>query len=132
MLEGIQIGDYVSLYDHPDKYLPPEQGGNPLVKDGGENTKLLLTRSSHWKVTNSTTMTFATRVQTIQEDQAIWWKYTQKNTPQDFKAFAELCGHTFLKNKITSPKRKLISCLPSRATHIELKHLAPLTDWHQI
>jgi glycosyltransferase involved in cell wall biosynthesis len=130
--EGIQIADYVTLYDHPDKYVSPEQGGNPFVKYGGESTRVLLTNSSHWKITNSTTMTFATTVKTILKDKNIWWKYTSKNTPQDFKAFGELCGHSLLKNKFISPKRKLISCIPGKATHTELNNLAPLADWGQV
>ncbi|MEK6477774.1 hypothetical protein WJR50_09580 [Catalinimonas sp. 4WD22] len=132
LLEGIQIADYATLYDHPDKYLNPQHGGNPLVKNGGEYSRVLLTYSSHWKITNSTTMTFGTTVKILKEDQNIWWKYTAKKTPQDFKAFAELCGHSYLKNKVSSPKRKLISCLPARATHTELKHLAPLIDWYKV
>ena len=132
LLEGVDIADYVTLYDHPDKYLAPELGGNPLVKYGGERTRLLLSESSHWKITNSTTMTFGTTVKTISDDKAIWWKYTRKDTPEDFKAFGELCGHTLLKNKIRSPKRKLISCIPGRATHTELENLSPLANWYQI
>ena len=43
ILEGIKLGaDYVTLYDHPDKYLVPESGGNPFVDDGGEVTKVYL------------------------------------------------------------------------------------------
>ena len=57
--EGFDLGaSFVSLYDHPDKYLPPEKGGNPYCQGGAEDTRVYLTNSVHWKITNSTTMTF--------------------------------------------------------------------------
>jgi transaldolase len=40
--EGLDISDYVSGYDHPDKYIDSDQGGdNPFIKDGGEITRVL-------------------------------------------------------------------------------------------
>ena len=36
ILEGLEIADYVSLYDHPDKYIDFKlQGANPYIKEGG-------------------------------------------------------------------------------------------------
>ncbi|HAR20456.1 MAG TPA: hypothetical protein DCR46_07330 [Cytophagales bacterium] len=126
LIEGINIADYVSLYDHPDKY---EDGVNPLVKDGSEACRVCLSKTVHWKETNSTTMTFATRVRIIKEDKKLWWKNTEGKYPNDFKAFQELCKTSFFKKK---QKRKLISALPGLATHTELAWLAPLVDWQKV
>ena len=66
--EGFDIGaSFVSLYDHPDKYLAPDRGGNPYCDGGAEDTRVYLTDNSHWKITNSTTMTFAAKVKTLKE-----------------------------------------------------------------
>ena len=130
--EGLAVADYVSLYDHPDKYMHKENGGNPFVEGGGEKTKVLLTPSSHWKYTNSTTMTFATTIKVLKEDQNTWWKYTESPAPQDFTAFSNLCGYGSWKNRMIGKKRTLITSIPGRATHIETKWLSPLVDWSKV
>jgi len=120
--EAINMGaHYVTLYDHPDKYIDADSGGNPHIHGGGEVTKVFLTNSSHWKLTNSTTMTFATKVKTLREDESIWRKYTIGSYPKDFDAFMEL------RNK----KRVLVSPIPSCATHGETAWLAPLINWEK-
>jgi outer membrane scaffolding protein for murein synthesis (MipA/OmpV family) len=71
----LELGaSFVSLYDHPDKYLPPSQGGNPYCEGGAEDTRVYLTKSTHWKITNSTTMTFAATVSTL--------KKNRRNSPE--------------------------------------------------
>ena len=56
--EALQYADYVSAYDHPDKYIAPSLGGNKFINESGvENTGLFRTPHSHWKYTNSTTCT---------------------------------------------------------------------------
>ena len=87
LLEGLKISDYVTLYDHPDKY---KNGSNPYVKGGGEFTKVYLTDSTHWKLTNSTTMTFACKVKTIKQDYITFVKYCQHKIPKDVELFNEL------------------------------------------
>ena len=78
LMEGINSGaHYVSLYDHPDKYAIDE-GRNPLVSGVGEYTRIFYTDSVHWKITNSTTMTFAALVKTLKMDEAILRKYTSE------------------------------------------------------
>lgn len=121
--EGFSLGaPFVSLYDHPDKYLDPSRGGNPYCEGGGEVTRVYLTDSCHWKVTNSTTMTFAAKVNTLKATQDILRKHTSGTHPNDFQMFLELRQH----NKL------LITPLPGYSTHGETAWLTPLTNWSKV
>ena len=123
ILEGLKLGaSFVSLYDHPDKYLPPTQGGNPYCEGGAEDTRVYLTESTHWKVTNSTTMTFAATVETLLRTKETFRKYTQESYPEDFKMFLDLREQGEL----------LISSIPGYSTHGETAWLTPLTDWSKV
>ena len=120
LIEGLQVGyNYVALYDHPDKYM---NGANPLVEDGGEVTRVMLSESCHWKITNSTTMTFAAQVKTLKEDESILREYTSGSYPRDFKMFLAL----------REKQHGLITPIPGYATHGETLWLSPLTDWSKI
>jgi hypothetical protein len=121
--EGLELGaSFVSLYDHPDKYLPPSQGGNPYCEGGAEDTRVYLTESTHWKITNSTTMTFASTVSSLKRTEPTLRKYTQGTYPEDFKMFLDLREQGEL----------LISSIPGYSTHGETAWLTPLTDWSTI
>jgi hypothetical protein len=122
--EGLSLGaSFVSLYDHPDKYLDPSKGGNPYCEGGAEDTRVYLTESCHWKITNSTTMTFASTVKTLKRTEPILRKYTnQGHYPDDFKMFLNLREQNEL----------LVTPLPGYATHGETAWLSPLTDWSKI
>ena len=123
LLEAIERADYVTLYDAPDKYVPASMGGNPFIEDdGADPTRVILTKSSHWRLTNSTTMTFACRVGTLRADNEIWKKYTDGSHPHDFQAFLEL----------RAAGRALISPIPTLSTHCEPAWAAPLVDWSQV
>ena len=119
IVDGLRFTDYVTLYDHPDKYIDPQSGGNPYCEGGAENTRLYCGKVSHWKLTNSTTMTFASKVKTLKADEAILRKYTSSTTPNDFRMFLDLAKEG----------RKLSSPVPSYSTHGECVWLAPLFDW---
>jgi len=148
LLEGLELSDYVTLYDHPDKYILNENGGNPFNYKKINLTRLYVTKSSHWRDVDSTTMTFACRVKTLQEDYDIWLKYTQGKIPDDFHGFMQitqnklsdfisyLCrkrkkeAKIIFKNIISRRKiNRLISAVPSHATHAEIKWLSPVIDW---
>lgn len=118
--EGFGLGyHYVALYDHPDKYI---NGANPLVEDGGEVTRVMLSNSCHWKLTNSTTMTFAAQVKTLKEDESTFREYTTGSYPRDFEMFLAL----------REKQHGLVTPIPGYATHGETAWLSPLTDWSKI
>ena len=121
--EGFTLGaSFVALYDHPDKYLSPQNGGNPYCEGGAEDTRVYLTNSCHWKITNSTTMTFASKVSTLKRTEMILRKHTSSSHPNDFHMFLELRNLNEL----------LITALPGYSTHGETAWLSPLTNWASI
>jgi len=121
--EGFELGaKFVSLYDHPDKYLSPDKGGNPYCEGGAEDTRVYLTDSVHWKITNSTTMTFASQVSTLRENEGTLRTWTSGTHPDDFQMFLEL----------RYAKQLLVTPIPGYATHGETTWLSPLTDWSKI
>ena len=149
--EGLEIADYVTLYDHPDKYVLENEGGNPFNHQVLNTTRLYVTRHSHWRDTDSTTMTFACKVVTLSEDFPIWQKNAQSGNPDDFHSFMEITQNKFshalsflfrrkkqefsiiILNWARRKKvKRLISAIPSRATHAEVKSLAPVLDWYKI
>lgn len=121
--EGLGIADYVSGYDHPDKYMNHSEGGpNPFIAEGGEVTRVLLTKHRHWKITNSCCMTFGTHVKILKADLPIFTHFCSGGHPHDFHIFVNLKERN---------KRKLISCIPAVSTHGESALLSPFVDWEQ-
>lgn len=123
--EGLKISDYCSGYDHPDKYINANQeGGNPFIKDDGEDTKVIISQSHHWKYTNSCCMTFATKVKTMKQDFEIYKKYcVGYSHPLDFYMWCEI---------VSQSKKILISAIPAVSTHGETKWLSPFVDWENM
>jgi hypothetical protein len=133
LMEGLKIADYVTLYDHSDKYV---DGINPRVKNGGEKTKVFLTASTHWKMTNSTTMTFASKVDILRKDQFFFRFFSVGIIKKGFPVFKILqgsnCPHDYYLFITLGDlkKRKIISPIPGYSTHGEKKYLSPLIDWN--
>lgn len=100
--EGIKRADYVTLYDHPDKY--------SRYYNGGEYSKVIKTQSSHWRYTASTCMTFGTKVKMLREDKEIWDEFTSEEHPHDH----------FIFTKLGKKNRRLAVCIPGVACHIDL------------
>lgn len=112
--EGFNLPvQYVTLYDHGDKY-------QELYKDF--MTKVLITESSHWMPTPSTTNTFAVKFKTLKEDYVIQKKWSVGYEPSaDHAKFIEL----------NQRGRVLISSLPGYSTHSHKTTLSPCINWSQ-
>jgi hypothetical protein len=125
VFEGIEIGDYVSLYNSLDKYKDADKGGyNPLIYGGGEDCKVLLGKTITFKTTNATTGSFAAKIKTLREDYDVIMKHCQPHFPypQDFLLFREL---------ITQRNRRIVVPIPGKSSHVGLE-LSPFVDWESI
>lgn len=111
---SIQEADYVTLFDHRDKYFSLY---DKLT------SRLFITPSCHWRTTPSTTQTFATRYKTLQRDMAIHRKYsTNRKISADHQKFLHLGKKGAL----------LISSIPGFSTHAEPEFASPMTDWESL
>lgn len=100
--EGITLADYVTLYDHPDKYTS--------MYNDGEVSKIIKSNSIHWKHTQSTTMSFITTAKHIKQDFDIFKKHTEEDHPNDHEIFCD----------IKCKGKTLISPIPGVACHTDL------------
>lgn len=112
LLEGLAFGDYCTLYDHPDKYHPGRVA--PCLLFHGQ--------LSHWRTSESTTMTFATRLGTLRNDLPVIRQFCSSGYPRDHEMFLRL-GQL---------GRRLVTAVPGASTHAELSFLSPLRDWERI
>lgn len=106
--QGLEIADYVTLYDHPDKYM---EG----YYSGGEWSQVKKTADSHWRYTASTCMTFAAKLSTIRQDEGYWHEFISGDHPHDHKVFTE-----GLVNRFPQEDAKLAVCIPGTAFHTDL------------
>jgi len=114
--------DYFTLYDHPDKYDMDEDCISPFSNHGGEDTKVFWCGTRHWKLTNSTTMTFAAFADIIKRDKGTFWRWTSGQHPFDFELF----------NDLRISKGALLSNpIPSLSTHGEILFTAPGVKWEE-
>ncbi len=97
--------DYVSLYDHPDKY--------GVTYQFGETSKVYRTNKSHWRETQSTCMTFAARRSALKRDLDIWHQYTADTHPNDHQIFSDIL-------RTREPYGKLLCAIPGVCYHIDL------------
>lgn len=124
LIEGLsQYNGYLTLYDHPDKYINKENGGNPFIEQEGEVTRLVKTKSVHWKITNSTVMSFACKVSRLKKDYELILKHSSSHITDSFRFFTELSQNIGI---------PVLSSVPGYSTHCEAAWLSPLTDWNKI
>jgi len=124
IFEGLKLGHYMSNYDSLDKYQDADKGGNnPLIYGGGEDCKVLMGETRHFKTSCATTGSFASTVKTLREDYPILSKHNQPefDHPHDFLLFLEL----------KQRGRILVNPLPGASMHVGLEP-SPYIDWENI
>ncbi len=115
--EGFDLNcsDYVSLYDHRDKYFSSSY--KTLT------SRIYHTKSCHWRTTPSTTNTYAMRFGTLLRDEAIHRQFSKdRKVSQDHEKFIVLG----LKGAT------LITPLPGWSTHMEPDFESPCVDWQEV
>ena len=117
LLEGFTLEtNYVSLYDHLDKYI--DKGYDDLV------SKVMVSENSHWRTVPSTCNTYAARLGTLKADYSVHKHFSDASPDgisMDHAKFCHLRDHL---------GRRLITPMPGYATHCD--HLqSPTIDWEQ-
>lgn len=109
--EGLMMADYATLRLHPDKFIPPAEGGNPLLDvKGGESTRVYQGVDRFWMLTNSTGMYPATSAKIMQEDLDIWYWGVQDRASKDFDIWL----------KLRDKGRTLVMSIPTSMSHSEI------------
>ncbi len=129
--------EYVTLYDHPDKYQnfkdPRYVWGHGMVdveEDGirkpgiiyneGKQGTIYVSKSTHWRTVDSTTMTWATTAKNVKEDfEDLWSLHYGQPLPMG--------GATF--KMLAEKGKKLYSPITAYSTHAEEKWMAYFVDW---
>lgn len=113
LLEGFQIPgvDYVTLYDHKDKYFFPMYANL--------KSRLFVTASTHWRTIPSTTQTFAMRYSTLIRDLKIHRRFSERRKiSADHEKFC----------KLGKKGAVLISPIPGFSTHAEPEYASPFFE----
>lgn len=106
--------DYLSLYDHGDKYKYTE---NYWDKYDTLRSKVFASKSRHWRTIPSTCFSFIAKATVLKKD------YIYFNYLRDYYI------QKFLKN---FKGRILLSSIPGLSTHCMRKYLSPIIDWENI
>ena len=116
MLEGFEIkADYVTLYDHKDKYVLPQYR---TLK-----SKIFVSKSCHWRTVPSTTNTYATRFKTFKKHYNIHMKFSDSGTSsRDREKFIHLWENG----------SNLITPIPAYSSHMDFTWLSPTIDWEEL
>ena len=126
--EGIQLADYVTLIDSPDKYINSgkvlnQTVGGSLIWGNGEWTRLVFTAHSHWKFTYCANLSVAAKMSTLTSDASVF------NGVNEFDRFP-LLQNAWI--NLQKAGRTLISSVPGKATMSYASYISPVVDWSRI
>lgn len=109
--------DYLSLYDHPDKY-PNLHGHRDSLRYTTLKSQVFSTSYRHWRSSPSTCATYMLSRETFERDLRLL-----RLGIFDFKLF-------WILNKIK--RRRLITPIPALSTHCMTEFLSPIIDWNSV
>jgi len=109
--------DYVTLYDHNDKY-----GLLPMYDS--LTSKIYCGKQSHWRIIPNTTNTYAMKYMTLMNSIDIHLKYSKEELvwTRDAEKFGDLSSRGYI----------LVSPMPGWSTHLENAYMSPLIDWEEL
>jgi len=108
MMNAVKYCDFLSPYDHPDKY---KEGMIP------PNIEYQTILNQKWRTTDSTTSTFMARGEMVKKELDLFRSYGW----DDHKRWLDLGSKGY----------KLWTPLPSLATHMVEAYMAPNIDWNK-
>jgi hypothetical protein len=117
--------DYFTPYDHLDRYTRRDEwrfGRPEFIRVAGQR---------HWRVVESTCSTYAARVSTFRGIDGLLHLglcYTGRIRDRLAWRLVQGVGPCFWK----VPKRYLMGPVPSLATHLDVRFLAPMIDWNAL
>lgn len=129
VLDGVaahlSLGTYVTLYDHPDRYLREDD-----LRTFGRSAELWNGR--YWTAVESTAMTFGASLATIHADRFLLdlaARFT--HYPHDRAMWRTIQGLGVRRpvGWVRRPRRRLLSSLPGLATHMEIDGPSAGTHW---
>ncbi len=121
VFETVPEADYVSLYDHPDRYRRKDDAG-------GGRARVVLAAGQHWRTVDSTCLTFGVRPAKLRRDLWIVRGCTmRRGRPADHVMWRAIQGQKLFAWRF--PKHLLLGPMPSLATHLDTNALAPMVDW---
>jgi hypothetical protein len=121
--EAIPEASYFTLYDHRDRYTRTDDA------DGGR-ARIFLVGDHHWRTVESTCMSYGARVGALRGDARIHAWASREVIPEDRAMWRRIQGLGIYRFKFG--RRKLVSPIPTLATHLETEYLAPGADWRAV
>lgn len=116
LIEGLSLPiDYVTLYDHNDKYIFDQYKLSQY--------QIITTKSTHWRTIPSTTNTYAMKLKTLKRD---------LETHKYFSYNREISADHEKFLKLWSEGKSLISCIPGFSTHCEKGFESPIINWKEV
>ncbi len=126
--EEIGRASYITLYDHPVRYLRNFSGGVDIPH---YDSQIYKSSKHEWRPQESTCMTFAARVKVLRKDFDLFKQnVVGMDKPKDRELFRHLQGLSGYERN--SNKHLLIGPLPSLATHCHMPWLAPRVKWSEV